>query len=117
MCVHWGAYTDPRTPRAAAREDLIQTHRSAAASFHSLLCRALFSSSTRGERSALDGEGRKGENQNLRAVRFLADGMDGAGGTGADEQSMDSAMFPTESRGLWISCMEGERGGGRRRWE
>lgn len=59
------------------------------------------------------GKGGRGRTRTLEpSASLLTAGMDGAGGTGADEQSMDSAMFPTESRGLWISCMEGEGGGG-----
>ncbi len=63
------------------------------------------------------GKGGRGRTRTLEpSASSLTAGMDGARGTGADEPSMDSAMFPTESRGLWISCMEGE-GGGRTRWE
>lgn len=59
------------------------------------------------------GKGGRGRTRTLRAVHFLTDRRHGwAGGTGTDEPSMDSAMFPTEYRGLWISCMEGGWGVG-----
>lgn len=57
----WAWYTDHPTRGVEARGDQTRTHRSDAASFRSQLHRALFSSSERGERLALDLLGREPE--------------------------------------------------------
>lgn len=57
----WAWHTDHPIRGVVARGDQTRTHRSDAESFHSQLHRALFSSSERGEQSALDLLGREPE--------------------------------------------------------